>query len=89
MILNHLSATEPLETGILNDRIFTIGENAWMHINIVLGLYNFGGLMYIVKPIRALLGVNSPRLKTFFSKVKQFIYMSNNYCEKQHFLFIT
>ena len=51
-----------------------------MHINIVLGLYNFGGLMYIVKPIRALLGVNSPRLKTFVSKVRQFIYMSNNYC---------
>ena len=60
-----------------------------MHMNLVLGLQNFGGLRHIVKPTHALLGVSSPRLKAFVSMVRQGIYMSNNYCEKQHFLFIT
>lgn len=78
-----MSVTEPLENGILNDRIFTVGENAQMHINITLGLYNFGGLTHIVKPIHALLGVNAPSLKMLVLKVGQANYMSNNYCGKK------
>lgn len=85
-----MSVTEPLENGILNDRIFTIGKNAQMHINVTLGLYNFGGRTHIVKPIHAFLGVNAPSLKMLVLKVGQVNYMSNNYCgEKKHFLVIT
>lgn len=82
MIINLLTVPEPLKNGILNNRIFTIGKNAQMHINITLGLHNSGGLTHIAKSIHTPLGVTVSRLKTLVLEIGQVNCMSNNYCEK-------